>query len=90
MLCQAIFSPQHTAIKWVFEDGVYLRFSYLFPLSCAALFKYFNHIALSEEQIAEVTTYLKKIHESESIFHTKSFAALRKEQDKIKANQSNV
>jgi site-specific DNA recombinase len=48
-----------------------------------SLSQYFDHIALSEEQIAEVTTYLKKIHESESLFHTESLTALRKEQDKI-------
>ncbi|MDP1880041.1 MAG: hypothetical protein Q8K60_03775 [Parachlamydiaceae bacterium] len=48
-----------------------------------SLSKYFDHIALSEEQIAEVTTYLKKIHESESLFHAEGLIALRKEQDKI-------
>lgn len=48
-----------------------------------SLCKYFDHIALSEEQIAEVTAYFKKIHESESLFHTESLIALRKEQDKI-------
>jgi site-specific DNA recombinase len=30
-----------------------------------SLSQYFDHIALSEAQIAEVTSYLKKIHESE-------------------------
>ena len=48
-----------------------------------SLSQYFAHIALSEEQIAEVRSYLKKIHESESLFHTESLAALRKEQDRI-------
>ncbi len=48
-----------------------------------SLSKYFDYIALSEEQIAEVTSYLKKIHESESLFYTESLTALRKEQDKI-------
>lgn len=48
-----------------------------------SLSKYFDHIALSEEQIAEVTTYLKNIHQSENLFHTESLIALRKEQDKI-------
>ncbi|MDF2550578.1 MAG: hypothetical protein K0S07_1645 [Chlamydiales bacterium] len=48
-----------------------------------SLSKYFDHIALSEEQIAEVTTYLKKIHESECHFHIESLIALRKEQDQI-------
>jgi site-specific DNA recombinase len=48
-----------------------------------SLSQYFDHIALSEEQIAEVTIYLKNIHESESLFHTESLTALRKEQDKI-------
>lgn len=32
---------------------------------------------------AEVTSYLKKIHESESLFHTESLTALCKEQDRI-------
>ena len=48
-----------------------------------SLSQYFDHIALSEKQIAEVTSYLKKIHESESLFHTESLAALRKEQDRV-------
>ncbi len=48
-----------------------------------SLSQYFDHIALSEQQIAEVTIYLKKIHESESAFYTDSLIALRKEQDKI-------
>jgi DNA invertase Pin-like site-specific DNA recombinase len=48
-----------------------------------SLSQYFDHIALSDQQIAEVTTYLKKIHESESLFHTDSLNALRKEQDRI-------
>lgn len=48
-----------------------------------SLSQYFDYMTLSEEQIAEVTSYLKKIHESESLFHTDSLAALRKEQDKI-------
>lgn len=48
-----------------------------------SLSQYFDHIALSEEQIAEVTSYLKKIHESESHFHTESLMTLRKEQDRI-------
>lgn len=48
-----------------------------------SLSQYFVHIALSEEQIAEVTSYLKKIHESESLFHAESLTALRKEQDRI-------
>jgi len=48
-----------------------------------SLSDYFDHIALSEQQIAEVTGYLKKIHESESAFHADSLIALRKEQDRI-------
>jgi len=38
---------------------------------------------LSKEQIAEATSYLKKIHESESLFHTESLTALRRKQDRI-------
>jgi site-specific DNA recombinase len=48
-----------------------------------SLSQYFDHIALSEQQITEVTSYLKKIHESESLFHTESLMTLRKEQDRI-------
>lgn len=48
-----------------------------------SLSEYFDLIALSEQQIAEVTSYLKKIHESESTFHTDRLIALRKEQDKM-------
>lgn len=48
-----------------------------------SLSQYFDYMTLSEEQIAEVISYLKKIHESESLFHTESLTALRKEQDKI-------
>lgn len=45
--------------------------------------QFFDHIVLSEEQIAEAISYLKKIHESESHFHTESLTVLRKEQDLI-------
>ncbi len=48
-----------------------------------SLSQYFDHIALSEEPIAEVTSYLKKTHESESLFHAESLSALRREQDRI-------
>ncbi len=48
-----------------------------------SLSQYFDHIALSEEPIAEEASYLKKIHESERLFHTESLVALRKEQDRI-------
>ena len=37
---------------------------------------------VSEKQIAEVTCYLKEIHESKAKFHTESLEALRKEQDR--------
>jgi len=47
------------------------------------LLKYFDRIALSEEQIEEITEYLREIHSSESKFHRESLAALRKEQDKL-------
>lgn len=55
-----------------------------------ALSQYFDHIALSEQQIAEVTSYLKKIHESESLFHMESLTALRKEQDRIQKRISQM
>ncbi len=55
-----------------------------------SLSQYFDHIALSEEQIADVTSYLKKIHESESKFHTENLMALRKEQDRIQKRVSQM
>jgi uncharacterized protein (DUF342 family) len=42
------------------------------PPLVESLSQYFDQIALSEQQIADVTSYLKKIHESESLFHTES------------------
>ena len=36
------------------------------------LSEYLDQIALSEEQIASVTRYLKEIHESENQFHEES------------------
>lgn len=47
------------------------------------LLDYFDRIALSDEQVEEVTEYLREIYCSESKFHRESLAALRKEQDKI-------
>ena len=44
---------------------------------------YFDRISLSQEQISEITLYLKSIHESENKFHTESLQALRKDQDRI-------
>lgn len=55
-----------------------------------SLSQYFDHIALSEEQITDVTSYLKKIHESESLFHTESLMTLRKEQDRIQKRVSQM
>ena len=55
-----------------------------------SLSQYFDRIALSKEQIAEVTSYLKKIHESESLFHTDSLVALRKDQDRIQKRISQM
>lgn len=49
-----------------------------------SLSQYFDHSALSEEQIAEVTSYLKKIHESESL------SALRKDQDRIQKRLNQI
>lgn len=43
----------------------------------------FTRVALSEQQIEEVTRYLKEIHESKSRFHAESLQTLRQEQDKI-------
>ncbi|WP_042242321.1 recombinase family protein [Neochlamydia sp. S13] len=48
-----------------------------------SLSQYFDHIALSNQQIADVTSYLKKIHESENLFLTESLTALRNEQGRI-------
>lgn len=53
-----------------------------------SLSNYFNDIALSQAQITAITAYVKKIHESESHFHTESLLALRKEQDLIQKQSS--
>ncbi len=55
-----------------------------------SLSQYFDQIALSDQQIADVTSYLKKIHESESLFHTESLTTLRKEQDRIQKRISQM
>nr|NGX60467.1 hypothetical protein [Chlamydiota bacterium] len=51
---------------------------------------YFDRISLSEQQISEVTCYLKEIHESESRFHSESLQALRKEQDRIQKRLNQI
>jgi rubrerythrin len=47
------------------------------------LVPYLDNIQLNDQQIEEITKYLKEIHESESIFHRENLERLRKEQDKI-------
>ena len=42
-----------------------------------------DRIALNDQQIAEVTSYLKSIHESEALFHFESLRTLRQEQDRL-------
>ncbi|MES2199108.1 MAG: recombinase family protein, partial [Chlamydiota bacterium] len=54
------------------------------------LSSYFSNIALTEKQISDVTSYLKKIHESESLFHTESLLALRKDQDRIQKRLNQI
>lgn len=56
----------------------------------ATLLAYFDHIALSEKQIAEVTSYLKEIHESKAKFHIESLEALRKEQDRLQRRLNQI
>lgn len=56
----------------------------------ANLSNYFDQIALNEQQIADVTRYLKDIHESEALFHTESLLTLRKEQDRIQRRLNQV
>jgi site-specific DNA recombinase len=55
-----------------------------------SLAHYFDHMTLNDEQIGDVTAYLKKIHESESLFHTESLIVLRKEQDRIQKKLSQM
>jgi hypothetical protein len=45
---------------------------------------------LNEQHIADVTRYLKEIHESESHFHTESPQALRAEQDRIQKRLNQI
>lgn len=54
------------------------------------LLDYFDHIALSDEQVEEITEYLRGIHTSESKFHRESLSALRREQDKIQRRMSQI
>lgn len=54
------------------------------------LSEYLDQIALSKEQIASVTQYLKEIHESENQFHGESLMALQKERDKIQKRLSQI
>ena len=54
------------------------------------LSEYLDQIALSGEQIASVTKYLKEIHESESQFHDESLSVLQKERDKIQKRLSQI
>jgi site-specific DNA recombinase len=54
------------------------------------LSSYFDQIALSEQQIVDVTRYLKEIHESEALFHTESLQALRIEQDRIQRRLNQI
>ncbi len=56
----------------------------------ADLSNYFDQIALNEQQIADVTRYLKEIHESEAHFHTESLQALRSEQDRIQKRLNQI
>ena len=56
----------------------------------ATLSVYFDHISLSEKQIAEVTCYQKEIHESKAKFHTESLDALRKEQDRLQRRLNQI
>ena len=51
---------------------------------------YFDQICLSEQQITDVTQYLKEIHESEARFHTESLQTLRIEQDRIQRRLNQV
>jgi site-specific DNA recombinase len=51
---------------------------------------YFDNIQLSDQQIEEITQYLKEIHESESIFHRENLERLRREQDKVQQRISKM
>jgi DNA invertase Pin-like site-specific DNA recombinase len=54
------------------------------------LSSYFDQIALNQEQIDEVTGYLKEIHDSESRFHKECMDHLRREQEKIQNRMSQM
>lgn len=47
-------------------------------------------MALSEQQIADVTRYLKEIDESQARFHTESLQTLRSEQDRIQKRLNQI
>ncbi len=56
----------------------------------ATLSTHFDQISLSEQQIIDVTRYLKNIHESQALFHSESLQALRKEQDRIQKRLNQI
>jgi site-specific DNA recombinase len=54
------------------------------------LSSYLDRIALSDQQITKVTSYLKSIHESESLFHLESLQTLRQEQDRLQRRLNHI
>lgn len=86
--CGCVVTPEIKKSRYVYYSctngkgdckRVYVREEKLL----APLMEYFDRIALSDEQVEEITEYLREIHSSESKFHKESLTALRKEQDKL-------
>lgn len=93
--CGCIVTPEVKKKRYVYYSctnakgnckRVYIREEQLIE----SLTPYFERIALSDEQIAAITRYLKEIHESEARFHTDSMQALRQEQDRIQKRLNQI
>lgn len=93
--CGCVVTPEIKKGKYIYYSctngkggcrRVYIREEELIK----PLMEYFDRIALSEDQIEEITEYLREIHSSESKFHRESLATLRKEQDKLQRRMSQI
>ncbi len=93
--CGCVVTPEIHKGRYVYYSctnakkickGVYVKEEELVK----TLSEYLDQIALSEERIASVTTYLKEIHESESQFQDESLSVLQKERDKIQKRLSQI
>ncbi len=93
--CGCIVTPEIKKERYIYYSctnakgnckRVYVREELLI----ATLSTRFDRLSLSEQQIANVTRYLKGIHESAAQFHSESLQVLRKEQDRIQKRLNQI